>query len=85
MRSGLEGTPEPTGVDVELEGLPDGPEGGPPKKSRPNNESDAFEGLDGAAAFAGGGFVPVVSVVFGLTGGAGISPKRSTWGAGFGG
>ena len=39
LRSGLEG---PDGVDAELAGLPDVVDGGPPKKSRPSNESAAF-------------------------------------------
>ncbi len=85
FKSGLEGTAGLAGLEDELEGLADEPDGGPPKKSRPSNESDALVGLGGAEALRGGGLAPVVSVVFGLTGGSGTSPKRSTWGVAFGG
>lgn len=45
LRSGLEGTVAPAEVDAGFEGLPDELDGGPPKKSRPNNESAALAGL----------------------------------------
>ena len=83
LRSGLEGTAVPDGVEAELDGLPDVADGGPPKKSRPSNESAAFACLLGAEAF-GGADRPGMSVVFGLTGGSGTSPNRSTGGAAFG-
>lgn len=73
----------PDGVEAELDGLPDVADGGPPKKSRPSNESAAFACLLGAEAF-GGADRPGMSVVFGLTGGSGTSPNRSTGGAAFG-
>lgn len=83
FKSGLEGTAEPVGVDEELDDLADRPEGGPPKKSRPSNESAAFVCLGGAEALGGGGRAPAVSVVFGLAGGSGTSPNKSTAGAAF--
>ena len=83
MRSGLEGTAEPDGVEAELDGLPDIADGGPPKKSRPSNESAALDCLGGAEAF-GGAVRLGTSVVFGLAGGSGTSPNRSTGGAAFG-
>ena len=84
MRSGLEGPVEPAGVDDELAGRPAEPDGGSPKKSRPSRESAAFVCLGGAVALGGGGWAPGVSVVLGLTGGFGTSPKRSIGGAAFG-
>ena len=69
---------EPAGVEVELEGLAEEVVDGPPKKSRPSKESEVFVGFGAAADFAGGGLTVGVSVVLGLTGGAGTSPKRST-------
>ena len=83
LRSGLDGTAEPDGVEAELEGLPDVADDGPPKKSRPSNESAALACLGGADAF-GGAVRLGTSVVLGLAGGSGTSPKRSTGGAGFG-
>lgn len=83
MRSGLEGTAEPDGVEAELDGLPDVADGGAPKKSRPSNESAALDCLGGAEAF-GGAVRLGTSVVFGLAGGSGTSPNRSTGGAAFG-
>ena len=83
LRSGLEGIAEPVGVEAELEGLPDVADGGPPKKSRPSNESAAFACLGGADAF-GGADRQGTSVVLGLAGGSGTSPNKSTGGAAFG-
>ena len=83
LRSGLEGPVEPAGVDDTLGGLIPAVDG-PPKKSSPNSESAALEGLVGAVALGGGGRAPGVSVVLGLAGGSGTSPKRSMGGAGFG-
>ena len=83
LRSGLEGPVEPAGVDDTLDGLT--PEvDGPPKKSSPSSESAALDGLVGAVTLGGGGRAPGVSVVLGLAGGSGTSPKRSIGGAGFG-
>ena len=83
LRSGLEGPVEPTGVDDTLGGLTPVVDE-PPKKSSPSSESAALEGLGGAVALGGGGRAPGVSVVLGLAGGSGTSPKRSMGGAGFG-
>ena len=83
LRSGLEATAEPDGVEAELDGLPDVADDGPPKKSRPSNESAAFACLGGADSFRGAGR-PGMSVVLGLAGGSGTSPNRSTGGAAFG-
>lgn len=85
FRSGLEGAVEPPGVDAELDGLPMDDEGGPPKKSRPNNESAAFVCFGGPEDLEGGSRLPGVSVVLGLAGGSGTSPNRSTGGAALGG
>ena len=83
LRSGLEGPVEPAGVEDTLDGLT--PEvDGPPKKSSPRSESAALDGLVGTVALGGGGRAPGVSVVLGLAGGSGTSPKRSMGGAGFG-
>ena len=84
FRSGLEGPVLPDGVEEELEGLPEVVDGGPPKKSRPSRESAAFVGLGGWELLEGAGRVPGVSVVLGLAGGSGTSPKRSMFGAAFG-
>ena len=83
LRSGLDGTAGPDGVEAELDGLPEVADGEPPKKSRPSNESAALTCLGGAGAF-GGAARPGTSVVLGLAGGSGTSPKRSTEGAAFG-
>ena len=83
LRSGLEEPVEPAGVDDTLGGLIPALDG-PPKKSSPSSESAALEGFVGAVALRGGGRAPGVSVVLGLAGGSGTSPKRSTGGAGFG-
>ena len=83
LRSGLEGTAEPDGVEAELDGLPEVADGGPPKKSRPSKESAALACLGAAKAF-GGPSRPMTSVVLGLAGGAGTSPNRSTGGSAFG-
>lgn len=83
LRSGLEGIAEPDGVEAELDGLPEVADGGPPKKSRPSNESAALACLGRAEAF-GGADRPGTSVVLGLAGGSGTSPNRSTGGATFG-
>ncbi len=83
LRSGLDGTAEPDGVEAELDGLADVADGGPPKKSRPSNESAALACFRGAEA-CGGAVRLGMSVVLGLTGGSGTSPKRSTGGAAFG-
>lgn len=84
LRSGLEGTAGPEGVEAELDGLPDVADSGPPKKSRPSKESAALVCLGGAEAFGGAGR-PGASVVLGLAGGSGTSPNRSTAGATFSG
>lgn len=84
FRSGLEGTALLPGVEA-LEGLAYEAEGGAPKKSSPRSESPCFCCLAGlGAALEGGGWTPGVSVVLGRAGGVGISPKRSTFGVGFG-
>ena len=83
LRSGLEGTAETDGDEAEHDGLPDVADDGPPKKSRPSNESAALACLGGADSFGGAGR-PGTSVVFGLAGGSGTSPNRSTGGAAFG-
>ena len=83
LRSGLEGTVGPDGVEAELDGLPDVVDGGPPKKSRPSKESAALACLGGAEAF-GGAVRLGISVVLGLVGGSGTSPNRSIGGAAFG-
>ena len=83
LRSGRDGTTGPDGVEAELDGLPDVADGGPPKKSRPSNESAALACLGGAEAF-GGAARPGTSVVLGLAGGSGTSPNRSTGGGAFG-
>jgi len=85
FRSGLDCAVDPVGVDAELDGLPIEEDGGPPKKSRPNNESAALVCLGGPEDIGGGSRLPGVSVVLGLTGGSGTSPKRSTGGAARGG
>ena len=57
------------GLDEALAGL----SGAPPKKSRPPSSCEGC-----SAGFEGGGHVDALSVVLGLTGGAGSSsPKRS--------
>lgn len=85
LRSGLDGAIEPPGVDVALDGLAEDVEGGPPKKSNPRSESPCFCGFEGAAAaLGGGGRWFGVSVVLGRAGGVGMSPNKSTWGAGLG-
>ncbi len=84
LRSGRDGPLDVPGVDVALDGLPEGAEAGPPKKSSPNNESAGCDCLGGAVFFAGGGRPPATSVVLGLAGGAGTSPNRSTFGAALG-
>lgn len=83
LRSGREEAAEAPGVDVALGGLSDVAEGGPPKKSKPSNESPGFCCLGGAAvAFGRGGRVVGGSVVLGRAGGVGTSPNRSTFGVG---
>ena len=72
------------GVDAALDGLPEDADGGPPKKSSPNNESAGFDCLGGAVFLGGGGRLPATSVVLGLAGGAGTSPNRSTFRAALG-
>ncbi len=59
-------------------------EGGPPKKSMPSKDSEAFVCFGGAGALEGGGRPPIVSVVLGLTGSAGPPSNRSTGGPAFG-
>ena len=68
-------------MDAVLAGLPVAAEGGPPKKSRPNNEFAGSGGFVGVAVLAGADRVVGVSVVLGLTGGDGISPNKSGAGA----
>ncbi len=85
FRSGREGVVEPAGVDAELEDLPIEEDGGPPKKSRPSSESAALVCLGGPEDLGGGSRLPRLSVVLGLAGGSGTSPKRSTGGAARGG
>ena len=60
-----------------LEGLLEATEGGPPKKSRPSNELPESGCLGAPEDFPGDGRVPGVSVVLGLAGGDGKSPKIS--------
>lgn len=84
FRSGREGTVEPEGVDAELDGLPAVAGGGPPKKSMPSKDSEAFACFGGAEALGGGGRPPRVSVVLGLTGSAGSPSYRSIGGPAFG-
>lgn len=81
FRSGL----DEVGFEAALDGLPELDEGGPPKKSRPSNDSPCLGCFGGAAS----GPVLVglrsgISAVFGLIGGAiGLSsPNRSTLAAG---
>ena len=83
MRSGLEGTAGPDGVEAELDGPPDVADGGAPKKSRPSSESAALACFGGADAL-GGAVRLGTSVVLGLAGGSGTSPNRSIGGAAFG-
>ena len=78
LRSFLDGPAVPAGVDAVLEGLADAAGVGPPKKSRPSKESAALVSPGTAFDLDGGGLIPDVSVVFGLTGGDGTSSKRST-------
>ena len=78
LRSGLEGPAGIFGVEDELDGLAGGIDCGPPKKSRPSNESAAFCCFGGAGFSGGGARAPAVSVVLGRAGGSGISPNRST-------
>ena len=68
-------------MDEVLVGLLVAAEGGPPKKSRPNKEFAGSGCFVGVAALAGADRMLVVSVVLGLTGGDGISPKISGAGA----
>lgn len=84
FRSGREGNVEPEGVDAELDGLPAVADGGPPKKSIPSKDSEAFTCFGGAEALGGGGRAPIVSVVLGLTGSTGSLSNRSMTGPGFG-
>ena len=83
LRSGLEGTAGPDGVDAELDGLADVTDGGAPKKSRPSSESAALACFGGADAF-GGAVRLGTSVVLGLAGGSVTSPNKSIGGAAFG-
>ena len=85
VRAFREGAMEPEGVEAALDGLPFVDGGGAPKKSRFNKESEAFAGLGAAGTFEGCVLVPGVSVVLGLTGGAGGSFKKSIEGFVFGG
>ncbi len=85
LRSFLDGTAEPEGVEAELDGLTDVAGGGAPKKSRPSRESAAFVCFGAAVVLGGGGLEIGVSVVLGLAGGGGTSSKRSMGGFGFGG
>jgi hypothetical protein len=84
LRSGRDGPVEPSGLEEALEGR-GGPEDGPlPKKSSPRSESPCFVGrvVLGTALF-GGGRAMELSVVFGRSGGAGVSsPNRSMVGGG---
>lgn len=77
FKSGRDGMFTPEGVDAALAGLPLGGAEGPPKKSSPRRESEAFVGLLAGGALAGGGCEPDGSVVLGLAGGVGTSPNRS--------
>lgn len=77
FRSGRDGPDEPSALPEALKGTSAGAEGGPPKKSKPNSESPCFAGaLVGTEAF-GGGARDDGSVVLGLAGGVGISPRMS--------
>ena len=75
---------ELAGFAEALEGLSAGAAGGPPKKSRPSNESPGFVcAFCGADALRAGARVPGVSVVLGRAGGDIDSPNISMIGAGF--
>ena len=77
FRSGRDGPDEPSALPEALKGTSAGAEGGPPKKSKPNSESPCFAGaLVGTEAF-GGAARDGGSVVLGLAGGVGISPRMS--------
>lgn len=85
LRSGLEAVGAAPEVVVALEGLAEGAEGGPPKKSKPRRESPCFCCFGGpAASFMGGGRTLGVSAVLGRAGGIGMSPNKSIFGAGLG-
>lgn len=84
FKSGREGIVGPEGVDAELDGLLVVTDVGPPKKSMPNNDSEAFVCFGGAEALGGGGRPPRVSVVLGLTGRSGPPSNRSIGGPLFG-
>ena len=76
---------ELVGVDAALDGRGPAVVDGPPKKSRPSRESDAFVGFEVVEDFGAGGCAPGVSVVLGRAGGEGTSPNKSICCAGFGG
>lgn len=77
FRSGRDGPDEPSAFPEALKGPSADAEGGPPKKSRPNSESPCFAGaLIGTEVF-GGAARDDGSVVLGLAGGVGISPRIS--------
>lgn len=84
LRSGRDWlTDPPMALPEALEGLSVGPVRGAPKKSRPSNESPCFAcGLDEGGAF-GGAAREAGSVVLGLAGGVGTSPRMSMLGGGF--
>ena len=76
---------EVTGFAEALEGLFEGADGGPPKKSSPNNESPGFVwDFGGAGDFGGRARALGMSVVLGRTGGDTSSPKMSIVGAALG-
>ena len=79
FRSGREGPLLPAGVDAELLGRPVFA-AGPPKKSIPKSESEAFVCLGAGGSLGGGGRELGVSVVLGLAGGSGMSPNKSICG-----
>ena len=81
MRSGRDEAAVVDGVDETLVRFPGGDGAGPPKKSRPNNESAGFDCLGGADSFVDDCLVAGIPVVLSLVnGGGGISPKISAFG-----
>ena len=84
MRSGRDWPAAPKTLPEALDGLSAGVEEGSPRKSRPSNESPCFAcGLDEGGAL-GGVSREAGSVVLGLAGGVGTSPRISILGGGFG-
>lgn len=83
LRSGRDWPAAPTVFPEALDGLSAGAEGDSPRKSRPSNESPCLAcGLDEGGAL-GGGAREAGSVVLGLAGGVGTSPRMSILAGGF--